>query len=124
SFAAEAHESARYWKEATKTKEATHKSMVTTTYRETFSSVMTSAIGISSLIIAVLGTRYFGADIATLFLIVTYTSVIGMRLWEFQNVLRQFNRALGDASDMVKILQIEPSIKDPAKPEASQIARG
>lgn len=124
SFAAEAHESARYWKEATKTKEATHKSMITTTYRETFSSIMTSTIGIAALIIAVFGTRYFGADIATLFLVVTYTSVIGMRLWEFQNVLRQFNRALGDASDMVKILQIEPSIKDPESPEESRIARG
>jgi ATP-binding cassette subfamily B protein len=124
SFAAEAHESARYWKEATKTKEATHRSMITTTYRETFSSIMTSSIGIAALIIAVFGTRYFGADIATLFLVVTYTSVIGMRLWEFQNVLRQFNRALGDASDMIKILQIEPSIKDPDNPEKSHISRG
>lgn len=124
SFAAEAHESARYWKEATKTKDATHRSMITTTYRETFSSIMTSFIGIAALVIAVFGTRYFGADIATLFLIVTYTGVIGMRLWEFQNVLRQFNRALGDASDMVKILQIEPSIKDPLEPEATRITRG
>ncbi len=43
SFAAEAHESKRYWNEATKTKEATRKSMLTTTYRETFSSLLTSA---------------------------------------------------------------------------------
>lgn len=124
SFAAEKHESARYWKEATKTKHATHKSMVTTTYRETFSSTLTSMIGISALVIAVFGTRYFGANIATLFLIVSYTGHIGMRLWEFQNVLRQFNRALGDASDMVKILQIEPAIKDPKQPEPSAIHRG
>lgn len=124
SFGAEAHESKRYWKEATKTKDATHKSMMTSMYRETFSSSLTSAIGIAALVIAVFGTRYFGADIATLFLIVSYTSVIGMRLWEFQNVLRQINRALGDASDMVKILQIEPAIKDPQKPEKVKIIRG
>jgi ATP-binding cassette subfamily B protein len=124
SFAAEDHESERYWEEATKTKQATHRSMVATTYRETFSSTLTSAIGIGALFIAVFGTKYYGADIATLFLIVTYTGVIGMRLWEFQNVLRQFNRALGDASDMVKILQIEPAIKDPEHPEASTIHRG
>ena len=124
SFAAEDHESKRYWKEATKTKEATHRSMVATTYRETFSSTLTSAIGIAALFIAVFGTKYYGANIATLFLIVTYTGVIGMRLWEFQNVLRQFNRALGDASDMVKILQIEPAIKDPEHPEESTIHRG
>lgn len=124
SFAAEKHESKLFWKQATKTKEATYKSMVTTTYRETFSSTLTSAIGISALFIAVFGTRYFGADIATLFLIVTYTSTIGMRLWEFQNVLRQFNRALGDASDMVKILQIEPAIQDPKDPITANISRG
>lgn len=124
SFAAERHESKRYWKEATKTKEATHKSMVTTMYRETFSSTLTSAIGIVSLIIAVLGTKYFGANIATLFLVVSYTSLVGMRLWEFQNVLRQVNRALGDASDMVKILQIEPAIQDPVRPEKTKISNG
>lgn len=124
SFASEKYESKRYWKEATKTKEATHKSMVKTTYRETFSSTLTSTIGIGALFIAVFGTRYLGADIATLFLIVSYTSHIGMRLWEFQNVLRQFNRALGDASDMVKILQIKPVVKDPENPKKSNIGRG
>jgi len=124
SFASEKYESKRYWKEATKTKDATRESMVTTTYRETFSSTITSTIGVAALVFAVFGTHYFGANIATLFLIVSYTSNLGMRLWEFQNVLRQFNRAMGDASDMVKILQIEPSIKDPAKPKRSKINRG
>lgn len=124
SFAAEKHESRRFWKEANKTKEATHKSMVTTMYRETFSSTLTSAIGIASLVIAVFGVRYFGANIATLFLVVSYTSLIGMRLWEFQNVLRQMNRAFGDASDMMKILQIKPAIQDPKKPEKVKISSG
>jgi len=124
SFAAEKHESKLYWEEATKTKDATHREMNVTMYRETFSATLTSLVGIGSLVIAVFGTRYFGADIATLFLIVSYTSVVGMRLWEFQNVLRQINRALGDASDMVKILQIEPKIKDPKKPEKFNIRRG
>lgn len=124
SFAAESLESKRYWKEATKTKKATHRSMVTTTYRETFSSIMTSTVGIAALFIAVFGTSYLGADIATLFLIVALTGNIGQRLWEFQNVLRQFNRSLGDASDMVKILQISPSITDPAKPQPVKISSG
>lgn len=124
SFAGEKHESARYWREATKTKEATRLSMIATTYRETYSSILTSSIGISALVIAVFGTQYFGANIATLFLIVTYTGVVAVKLWEFQNVLRQYNRALGDASDMVKILQIQPRIQDPENPEPSRITRG
>ncbi len=124
SFAAEGHESELYWKQATKTMKAARRSMIATTYRETFSSTVTSAIGIISLIIAVLGTQYLGSDIATLFLIVAYTGMIGMRLWEFQNVLRQVNRALGDASDMIKILQIQPAIKDAEKPLKANIIRG
>jgi hypothetical protein len=84
-----------------------------TTIRETYASVVTSSIGVSALLIAVLGVNAFKGDIATLFLIVTYTGAIGHRLWEFQNVLRNFNRSLGDASDMVKILEIEPGVKDP-----------
>lgn len=124
SFAAEKHESKLYWDEATKTKDATYQSMLKTTYRETFSSTMTSAISIGALVIAVFGTRYFGSNIATLFLIVSYTGHIGMRLWDFQNVLRQFNRALGDASDMVKIFQIKPAILDAEKPLPAQIRRG
>ena len=124
SFAAEKHESKLYWQQATKTKDATYRSMLTTTYRETFSSTLTSTIGIGALIIAVFGTRYLGSDIATLFLIVSYTSNIGMRLWEFQNILRQYNRALGDASDMIKILQLESTIKDPARPVRVNIHSG
>ncbi len=124
SFAKEDFESKRYYREATKTKDATHQSMVKTMYRETFSSSITSLITISALIIAVVGTRYFGADIATLFLIVTYTTQIGIRLWDFQHVLRQVNRSLGDASDMVRILQIEPKIADPQNPEKTAINRG
>lgn len=124
SFAAEAHESKRYWDEATKTLEATKQSMVTTTYRETYASVLTSVIAIVSVLIAVFGTKYFNASISTLFLIVSYTANLGMRLWEFQNMLRQFNRAMGDASDMVKILEIEPRIQDPKDPEKVAIRHG
>jgi ATP-binding cassette subfamily B protein len=124
SFAAEAYESKRYWKEATKTKQATEMTMVKQTYRETFASTMTSLIAIAAIGIAVFGTQTFGTDIATLFLIVTFTGNIGMRLWDFQHVLRQFNRALGDASDMVKILQIKPAISDPSEPEEVAIRRG
>jgi ATP-binding cassette subfamily B protein len=72
----------------------------------------------------VLGAGAFRSDIATLFLIVSYTAAIGHRLWEFQNVLRQYNRAFGDASDMVQILAIPPGITDPEKPEKTRIVRG
>ncbi|HSH18781.1 MAG TPA: ABC transporter ATP-binding protein [Candidatus Saccharimonadales bacterium] len=124
SFAARSQEKQRYAEVAEQTRQAGLLSMKRTTLRETYSSTITSAIGISAVIIAVLGAGKFKSDIATLFLIVSYTGAVGQKLWEFQNVLRQYNRAFGDASDMVKILAIEPEIKDPEEPEKLRIARG
>jgi ATP-binding cassette subfamily B protein len=49
---------------------------------------------------------------------------LSRHLWEFQGILRQYNKALGDASDMVAILQIQPEIKDPVKPERPRMHSG
>ncbi|HSX24229.1 MAG TPA: ABC transporter ATP-binding protein [Candidatus Saccharimonadales bacterium] len=124
SFSADEYEKQRYWKVGSHTRDMGHLSMKTTMIRETYSSMVTSTIGVTAVAIAVLGAGVFHANIATLFLIVSYTAGIGQRLWEFQNVLRQYNRALGDASDMVNILEIEPEVKDPVKPEMVRIVRG
>ena len=124
SFSALAYEKKRYWGSATHTRDKGLESMKSTMVRETYSSMITSSIGISALLIAIFGAGKYNADIATLFLIVSYTGSIGHRLWEFQNVLRQYNRALGDASDMVKILQLKPDITDPPRPEKAKIVRG
>lgn len=124
SFARGEHEQQRYWKAASHSRDMGLQSMRKTTVRETYSSIITSSISIAAIIIAVLGAGVFDADVATIFLIVTFTANLGSRLWEFQNVLRQYNRSLGDASDMVKTLQIEPEIKDIAQPEPSRISDG
>ncbi len=124
SFAAADYEKRRYWQVLSHTRNTGLASMRATMIRETYSSMITSTIGVSALVIAILGAGVFKANIATLFLIVSYTAQIGERLWEFQNVLRQFNRGLGDASDMVEILQIKPDIKDPEHPEPVKIIRG
>jgi ATP-binding cassette subfamily B protein len=123
-FSASDYERSRYLEIGTKVREASRHSMVTTLKREGYASVINSLIGIAAIIIAVVGIGVLGADIATIFLVVTYTANIGHRLWEFQNVLRQYNRAFGDASDMVRIFQIQPDIKDPARPEKLRIKDG
>lgn len=124
SFAAGRHEHERYWQAASHTREMGLRSIATTTQRETYASVVTGSINGAALVLAIIGVAVLHANIATVFLMVTYTAGIGMRLWDFQNVLRQYNRAMGDASDMVKILRIKPSIKDPDVPEPSRIHAG
>lgn len=124
SFTAEQNEIKRYRKATERTREAGMKSMYAITKRETFGGTVTSLISVAALAIAVVGVGMFKADIATVFLMVTYTSIISMRLWSLQSVMRQYNRAFGDASEMIKTLAIEPEIKDPTKPEKSRIKNG
>jgi ATP-binding cassette subfamily B protein len=124
SFAASKQESKDYWKAATFTKDMGHRSLRATTKRETYASVITSSISIAAIILAVVAVSWFKADVATVFLVVSYTGGIGMRLWDFQNVLRQYNRSFADASDMVKIFEIEPEVQDPTKPAKSRIKAG
>ncbi len=124
SFAASKFESAGHWKAASLAQDMGVRSLNATTKREMYASITTSSITIAALVLAVVGVGWFKADIATVFLIVTYTGTISMRLWDFQQVLRQYNRAFGDASDMVKILQIEPEVKDVKNPESSRIGKG
>ncbi len=124
SFAAGDYENKRYWKTASHTRDMGLRSMRTTIAREIYASIVTTSIGVAAITIAIISAGAYRSDLSTLFLIVSYTAAIGHRLWEFQNVLRQYNRAFGDASDMVKILQIESDIKDPAVPEKPRIKKG
>jgi ATP-binding cassette subfamily B protein len=104
--------------------EAGRYSLRTTIQRQNYASFITQGLGIGALVLAVVGVGVLKADIATIYLMVSYTGTLTQHLWEFQNVLRQYNRALGDANDMIEILQIEPGIKDPPHPEPSRIHHG
>lgn len=78
-----------------------------------------------ALVVAVIAVVTYGANIATAFLIFSYTSRIVGQLFSFSaNGLRTLNRALGDAEDMVKVLDIAPEILDPAKPAKSKMKNG
>jgi ATP-binding cassette subfamily B protein len=123
-FSAASRERERFWQVGTEVRQAGLNSMYATLERQNYAAVMTQSLGIAALAIAVIGVGALRANIATVFLIVSYTSYLAQQLWEFQGVLRQYNRAIGDSGDMVNILQIEPGIKDPQDPEPSQIKQG
>jgi ATP-binding cassette subfamily B protein len=123
-FARVKYEEDRYWEIATKVRAAGHRSMTTTLVREGYASVITQGIRMAAILMAVVGVGVLKVDVATIFLMVTFTAQLSGQLWQFQNVLRQFNRAIGDASDMTEILQIQPEITDPAHPEKSRLHDG
>lgn len=84
-----------------------------------------SIISALSLTMAVVGVVTFNANLGTVFLILNYTATVASGLFTFSNnALRNYNRSLGDAAPMIEILQNEPEIKDPVKPEKVAISRG
>lgn len=93
--------------------------------QQAYFSSMISLISGGTLVMAVIGVVVYGVNIATVFLILTYTASIVSQLFQFSNnALRNYNRALGDASDMVAILAMTPEILDPTDPEKPKISRG
>jgi ATP-binding cassette subfamily B protein len=87
--------------------------------------VFNQAISALALVMAVVSVVVFGANIGTVFLILNYTSSIVGQLFQFSNnSLRNYNRAFGDANDMVEILAQEPVVKDPIKPQKARIKNG
>lgn len=78
-----------------------------------------------ALVVAVIGVLVFNANIATVFLIFSYTSSIVEQLFTFSNnSLRNYNRAFGDAAEMVQILHETPEVVDPVNPEVAHITTG
>jgi ATP-binding cassette subfamily B protein len=125
SFAGGAAESDGYGRVSEATRQATMKLMRASLSRETvFSGIGTLTYALS-LVAAVAGVVIFDASIATVFLVLTYTTDILIRLWDFSvQSLRQYNRAFGDSQSMMEILAIQPGIKEPVHPEKPRITKG
>ncbi|MBC7547018.1 ABC transporter ATP-binding protein [Candidatus Saccharibacteria bacterium] len=93
--------------------------------QQTTFSAITSLISAFALVMAVVSVVSLNADLATVFLILNYTTAIANQLFAFStSSLRNYNRAIGDAGDMVKILEITPTILDPVQPEKLRIHNG
>jgi ATP-binding cassette subfamily B protein len=88
-------------------------------------SGMSGLIQSLAVIISVIAAVNYHANIATVFLVLSYTSTIADKLFNFSSqALRAYNRAFGDAAEMTKILGIEPEVHDVEKPEFLRITRG
>ena len=125
SFAGGAYERRQFAKATDNTFDRLHDMMRGHNKQQVYFTGLTSSISAVSLAMAVIGVMFFHANVATVFLILNYTANIVGQLFSFSNnALRNYNRAFGDASDMVEILQIEPAIKDPEQPEKPHMNTG
>ena len=88
-------------------------------------SSMTSLINATSLLLAIISVVSFGADIGIVFLIFNYSATIVSQLFTFSNQgIRNYNRAIGDAYDMVEILDTPSEIQDVDNPENLLVSEG
>lgn len=125
SFASDRFENGRFSRLTDISHENTMDVMRASQKQMAYFSVMNRVILVLALTLGIIGVVVFKANIATVFLMVSYTGSLVSQLWTFcNNSLKNYNRAFGDAADMTEILQVEPEIKDPANPEKSQISDG
>lgn len=125
SFAARSFERKRYQEYNEATRAMTRQTMIASTKRDTYFAIATGTLTIGSLILALGSIVTNVSSIGTMFLIITYSAMISQRLWDFsQGTLRNYNRALADAKEMIGILDTPHAVKDALSPESLRITRG
>ncbi len=125
SFATSDVERKRYASTTEKTRLASMQTMWASFKTQHVFGSISAVINATAIIMAVTSVVVYDANIATVFLVFSYTYDIRERLWEFaNNALRTYNRAFGDAQAMAEILMLEPGIKDPATPQQPRISKG
>lgn len=123
-FAGEQVESRLFHQQTNRTKQAYIDLMNTQMKNEfvsrsaiAFFKILAFSLGLVSIIV-------FHAPIGALYLTLTYTINLTDRLWQFMFIIRNLNRAFGDAADMTDILNLEPAIKDSPDARTAEIHRG
>ncbi len=125
SFSGMVHEEQRFARAADNTFQHLRRLMWATQRQQVYFSTMANGLLVVSLGMAIVSAVLLHANLATAFIMLSFTNTIASNLFSFSNnALRNYNRSLGDAEEMVKILQITPEIKDPIKPETAHINRG
>jgi ATP-binding cassette subfamily B protein len=93
--------------------------------RDVFASSVTTSVQVMALIVAVVAVVAKNSNVATVYLMLSYSTMIADRLWEFSsNVIRNYNRSMGDAQEAVATLNTSPAVQDPPHPEKLRINNG
>ena len=123
-FAGEPFEDRLFHKQTDRSKQAYINLMNTQMKNEFISRSGIAFVKIMAFSLGLVSIIAFHAPIGALYLTLTYTINLTDRLWQFMFIIRNINRAFGDAADMADILGMEPSIQDPPDPEPVRIGRG
>ena len=75
-------------------------------------STINMSIKIGAIAFAVYAAQHNLVSIAAVYLIITYTSSVAHELWNMNGIMRSYNRIIGDAHEMVEILQTPTTLVD------------
>lgn len=75
-------------------------------------SSLIAIVNIVALVAAIWASQYQLASIGVVYLAITYTFTVARQLWEMNNIMRNYNRIMGDAHDMTEILRSHPTVQD------------
>ena len=89
----------------------------------TIYSSLLALINIVAIVAAIWASDHGIASIGVVYLSVTYTFTVARQLWEMNNIMRNYNRIIGDAHDMTEILALTPSVQDTSK-QALHVTHG
>ena len=125
SYANQKYESKRFSGYTRNTEHAHYEVMKRVAVQITTFAAFTRLVQIAAMVMGVVSIVKFNANIATVFLILSYSSTLSEQLFNFtNNSLRNYNRSFGDASEMTAILQLKADINDPIDPQAPTPAKG
>lgn len=75
-------------------------------------STINMSIKIGAITFAVYAAQHNLVSVAAVYLIITYTSSVAHELWNMNGIMRSYNRIIGDAHEMVEILQTPTTLVD------------
>ena len=87
-----------------------------------YASVIT-IINTGAVAAAVLAADSAAVDIGAIYLAVTYTLTVTSQLWSINEVIRNYNKVIGDAHEMVEILHLPAGVRDRNRTEL-HVTRG
>ena len=123
-FANEEYELDRFKKTAYVTSKKRTKLAFEVFKSEIASHTMTNTFRILAFSYGVIAVTAFHSSASILYLVISYSSGIVDRLWQFGRTLRNINQGLSDSNEMLNTLEAAEEIKNPENPEKSKISRG
>ncbi len=124
-FSASKDENKSFEKVTDNARERMMDAVVAVVRRDLIASIITVSLQIMALVVAVMAIVNKDANLALVFLLLSYTQYLADQLFNFQaSALKNFNRSMGDAYEATQTLLTEPSVLDPDHPEKSSIKAG